>query len=274
MNRFNIKTYNVVKFEKEVGNGITNPLIMQTDNDFYIVKVAENNDGPKVLINEYVCYKLAKLLGIPIPDAALINISPEVIDIDPRLKELAVKPGIHFGSHFIKKAGPSIQMPLLSLVTNTEDIPSIILFDQIIYNNDRTLNRGNLIIDLKEKKLLAIDHSHPFKLGALWDVTQLQKIHEEELCLVNDFHGHNYKLLLRYVNGNNPFYKILQNIKRISQNDVEWCFEGLPVQWGLTDNEKTALKNFIWYRIENVDAIMKLLRDQCPDWKGGDLFGN
>ncbi|MGG3936357.1 HipA family kinase [Bacillus stercoris] len=274
LNHFELQTYNVVKYEKEMGNGITNPLLMQTDNDFYIVKVAENDEGPRVLINEYVCYKLAKLLGIPIPEAALINIEADVIDITPYLKEKSVKPGIHFGSKFIKKAAVPIHEPLLRLITNTEDVPSIILFDQIIYNNDRTQNKGNLMIDLKEKQLLAIDHSHPFKIGALWDAGQLNKIHEDGLCLVNEFHGHNYKVLLRYVNGNNPFNKILQKLERISEEDIDWCFEGLPQEWELSDSDKSALKNFIWYRICNIDTILKLLSDHCPGWKGGDLFGN
>ncbi|MDY0394920.1 HipA family kinase [Virgibacillus halophilus] len=140
MNKFNIPTYNILKLEKEMQNGKTDPLLFQTERGFYVVKTIGNVDGPKVLINEFVCYKLAKLLDVPIPDAALIKIDQNAIDADPILQRNNITPGIHFGSEFIKKSQPSVQPPLINIVQNQDDIPSIIMFDQIIYNNDRTQN--------------------------------------------------------------------------------------------------------------------------------------
>lgn len=253
-------------------NGKTEPLLFQTDHGFYVVKSSSNVDGPRVLINEFVCYKLARLLGIPIPDAALIYLKQDIIDADPYLKQLDMPAGVHFGSKFINKAMTNIQPPLVKIVKNQRDIPSIILFDQIIYNNDRTTNKGNLLIDLKEKLILAIDHSHTFKLGALWDKSELEKIHSDPLCLVRDFFGYNYKVLLEYVNGHSPFNKIMERIYRLEKEDIDWCFEQLPNEWGLNPEDKAALKEFIWYRIENIETILNLLQDQWPNWKGGDLI--
>lgn len=262
----------MIKYEREMGNGITNPLLMKTSDGNYVVKVIGNEHGTRILINEFVCYKLAKLLDIPIPDAALVNIDEGVLSLNPELQVLGVEPGLHFGSKLISRAQPYIQAPLLNLVHNKEDIPSIILFDQIIYNNDRVMNPGNLLIDIKEKRLLAIDHSHTFKLGALWDENELKKIHEEDLCLVKDFHGLNYKLLLKYVNGYNPFNKILQKIQMISQEDINSCLDQIPKEWDLKKCDGDALIQFIWYRIEKISCFLDLLKDECHDWKGGDQF--
>ncbi|MGO4888010.1 HipA family kinase [Anaerobacillus sp. MEB173] len=273
MNHFNIPTYDILSFEREIGNGVTNPLLMRTQHDLYVVKTIDHKEEPKVLINELVCYKLAKLLDIPIPDVAVVNISQHIIQSTPKLIELGVQPGKHFGSKFVSKAQPNLQPPMLRIATNLEDIPSIILFDQIIYNDDRTTNRGNLLFDLKQKRLLAIDHSHVFKIGALWDEVQLKRIHEEGICLIKEFHGHNYKVLLKYVNGNNPFNKVLQKVSELTIAAIEWCVSDIPDEWGLTDGERGVMIEFIWYRIENVAEILKLLKDQCPDWKGGDLSG-
>jgi hypothetical protein len=262
----------MVKYERDMNNGVTDPLLVKTNEDHYVIKVAENENGPRVLVNEFVCYKLARLLAIPIPDAALINIDSDVISKFPRLQEMNAQPGLHFGSRFVPKSQTTIEIPLLKLMKNQDDIPSIILFDQIIYNDDRVMNKGNLLIDLKEKKLLAIDHSHVFKLGALWNVVQLKKIHEEPLCLVKDFHGHNYKRLLKFVNGRNPFNKILQKCANLSQEDIDWCFEDLPAEWLLSSDEKSELKRFICYRIENISKLLGLLKQECHDWKGGEEF--
>ncbi|EWG11696.1 hypothetical protein PBF_06176 [Cytobacillus firmus DS1] len=265
-------SYNMIKYEREMGNGITNPLLMKTTDGYYVVKVIGNEHGSKILINEMVCFKLAKLFDIPIPDASLIRIDSDTLSLNPDLQKLGVEPGLHFGSKLVSRGQTSIQAPLLNLVKNKEDIPSIILFDQIIYNNDRVMNPGNLIIDIKEKKLLAIDHSHTFKLGALWNEIEFKKIHEEDLCLVRDFHGLNYKLLLKYVNGYNPFNKILQKIQQISQEDIKSCFDQIPIEWELKKCEMDALNHFIWYRIENINRFLDLLKEQCHDWKGGDYF--
>lgn len=272
MNGFTLPTYNMIKFEREMGNGITNPLLMQTKDGYYIVKINGTDHGTKILINELVCFNLALLLDIPMPQAALIQIDQEILNLNPKLQNLGTKPGLHFGSKLITKTQVPIQAPLLNLVVNKEDIPSIILFDQIIYNNDRTENPGNLMIDLKQKKLLAVDHSHPFKLGTLWNEIELKKIHEEPLCLVRDFHGRNYKLLLKYVNGRNPFNKILHKISTISQADIELCFKQIPEEWELEKCDKDALNDFIWYRINNINDLLELIQAECPNWKGGDIF--
>ncbi|PPA70166.1 HipA family kinase [Jeotgalibacillus proteolyticus] len=273
MNLVDIPTQNAQKLEKFFTNGKTKPALMKTDEGFYVVKFSQNADGIKVLINEIICYQIAVMMGVPIPQAALINVEQEVIDADERLQEMEVKPGIHFGSHFLKKAQPSIQQPYLNLAKNTEDIPSIILFDQIIYNNDRTENKGNILFDLKEREIVAIDHSHPFKIGALWNETHLRQIQDEEFCLVRDFHGHNYRVLLKYVNGHNPFNTALQRLSNIDKTKIEECFDIIPEGWELSTAEKNALIEFIWHRIENVESLLVLLHEQCPHWKGGISFG-
>ncbi len=273
MNQYTIPTYNVQKLEKEMPNGKTNPLLFQTDGGLYVVKTIGNVDGSKVLINELICFKIAKILGVPIPDAALIYIDQKSIETDQLLQQHNITPGLHFGSKFIQKSQVSFEFPLVNIIKNKDDIPSIVLFDQIIYNNDRTENKGNLLIDLKEKEILAIDHSHPFKLGVLWDKAELEKIHKEPICLVRNFHGHNYKVLLKYINGHSPFNKIMEIISSISEDDIDWCFQQIPEEWNLSTDDKSALKTFIIHRINNVDSILLLLKDQCPNWKGGDFLG-
>ncbi|MGF9770232.1 HipA family kinase [Bacillus albus] len=271
MNKFDFPTYDIISFEREIPKGVTRPLLMRTTHDLYVVKTIDAKEEPKVLINEFVCYKLAKLLGLPIPNAALVRINEAIIASSPELKDLGVQPGIHFGSQFVNKSQSSIQPPMLKIMVNKEDIPAIIIFDHIVYNDDRTVNKGNLLFDFKEKKLLIIDHSHVFKIGALWDEFQLRRIMKEQLCLVKEFHGHNYRILLKCVNGHNPFNKILEKIKGLQVEDIEWCLQGIPDEWGLTDGEKSALSDFILHRIQNINTFLMLIKDQCPSWKGGAI---
>ncbi|MCM3488760.1 hypothetical protein M3689_05495 [Alkalihalophilus marmarensis] len=265
----NVPIYKANNVVRLITNGCTEPLLMNTTGGAHVVKVLENEQGPKALINELVCYKLGKQLKIPIPQVALIELTEELIRADSELTKRNVKPGLHFGSSHVPKSAPSIGEPMLSFARNKEDIPRIILYDQIIYNADRTKNKGNLLLDMKEKRLVAIDHTHTFKLGTIWDIEQLKKVHEDDICLVSDFHGHNYKHLLKYVNGHNPFASILLDIKSLSQADINSCFDGVPQEWGLSSSQKGALKDFIQYRIDNIETILQLLQKECHFWKGG-----
>ncbi len=264
-----VPTYHARNLEKFIPNGCTEPLLMNTDRGHFVVKTLQNSQGHKALINELICFKLGKLLGIPIPNVAFIKIDQELIDADERLQKVNVEPGLHFGSFFMERAEPAIGSGLVDLSVNKEDIPSIILFDQIIYNNDRTRNKGNLLFDMKNKKIIVIDHSHTFKLGLIWDEVQLKQICEEDICLVSDFHGHNYRPLLRYINGNSPFDKVMHALEHLTEKNLALCFEGVPVEWGLTVSEKKALLEFVSHRINNVDDLLQLIQAQCPQWKGG-----
>ena len=52
-----------------IGNGITEPKLATTDaNTPVIVKTYNGPEGSLVLFNEYLCYKLAILLDIPMPE--------------------------------------------------------------------------------------------------------------------------------------------------------------------------------------------------------------
>lgn len=272
LEHFNLPYETAISFEKIIGNGITDPVLMGCSNGYYVVKAANNPHGVKVLINEYVCYKLAKLLGLPIPEAALINIKQDLINSSDQLSDLGFEPGVHFGSSFVQRSTNPLQPPMMKIAQNLEDAPSIILFDHIIYNDDRTINKGNLLFDLKAKKILIIDHSHVFKLGGIWDPTQLQLINKEAPQLVKDFYGHNYKILLEYVNGFNPFHKIVSNIKTLTISDLEWCLEGMPSSWALTESDRKALLDFLWFRINNIERFLEILKEACPNWKGGDIY--
>ena len=65
----------IIDIERKIPLGITNPYIVKcSDGKKYVAKFPGNPEGTRVLINEYVCAELAKLLELPIPNFKLINI--------------------------------------------------------------------------------------------------------------------------------------------------------------------------------------------------------
>lgn len=260
-----IKAQNYVR---KIPAGVTSPFILTCDDGAYVCKVGDDDSECRHLINEFIGYHLAVLLEVPIPNAALLKIDQSLIESVPDLKDRNVRSTILFGSKLVEPAMPKINPALIERIINTDDIPSIILFDQIIFNNDRAKNDGNLLFDIKQKKLLAIDHSHIFRDGLLWTDSSLRSINEERKYLIDNFQGKYYKLLLPFVNGNNPFNKILNKLSFIKFAHVSLIVDSIPVEWGITELEATELKSFIWHRISNVGLILKEIQNQCPQWKG------
>lgn len=158
---------NIVKIIRPFELGVTKPFLVECSNGKkYVAKFPGNPDGPRILVNEYVCASLAKKLGLPVPNFELIKIN----DIDKykdKLDKIEKKNGTIFCSEFIEKTSPLPGYSILQKVTNKFDSIKILIFDVIIGNNDR--NQGNLLINLKNNSLVAIDHSHVFIHQALWN---------------------------------------------------------------------------------------------------------
>ncbi|PNP88978.1 hypothetical protein BMT55_13990 [Listeria newyorkensis] len=258
-----------LSFVSKIKNGKTFPFKVHTANGEYIVKAVNEDFNFKGLINEFICYRLAKLLDLPIPDAALVEINGEFIQDNQTLFEVVPRNCIAFASKYTR-GNPNITPPLLNGLLNKDDIPGIIFFDQIIYNNDRAANMGNLIIS-NSRNLLIIDHSHVFKDGLIWSSNSLHTLTNSPISLVDSFDGKNYAYMQKYVNGHSPFNKISESIEKLSQEDIDLCFSTIPNEWlqEVDGEEIDHLKVFLSHRLAEKDAIINLLKDKCPNWKGG-----
>ena len=248
--------------------GSTRPFIVNCGGSAYVSKAFDEVTENKHLINEFVCYHIAKLLDLPIPEANLIIIDDSFIESVPELRARDIRSKVLFGSKLVERAQSNVTPPFLERIKNKEDIPSILLFDQIVYNNDRANNDGNLLIDLKSNMLVALDHTHVFKDGLIWTEHSLPKINDEKGYLIDNFHGKYYKMLQRYVTGHNPFNKVKHTLTLIREENISLIVDSIPLEWGITDNEKLELKRFLWHRISNVDEIFKRIKQECPQWKG------
>lgn len=263
-----INTIKASSYVGEVGWGITNPFYIECNGEIYVAKVIDDGADPKHLVNEVVCYLLAKKLELPIPEAAIIEADSELLNSIPALEKRGIQSVLLFGSKLIEPAQSKISPFLLEQVVNKVDVPDIVLFDQIIYNDDRARNKGNLIIEFKKKLLYAIDHTHAFKDGSLWTSDSLKKINANKEYKISKFQGKYYSMLQKYINGYNPFDRMKNKLGNITKQDLISIVDQVPEEWGTTEDEKKELIEFIWHRINNVDAILQEIKNECPHWKG------
>ncbi len=147
------------------------------DQRFYVVKFLNNPQHRRVLSNEFVGTRLAQLLGLPVPEPAIIKVDEWLIEHTPELHiqmahtTIRCQSGLQFGSRY---AVDPLQgqvfdyLPaecLTGRVRNLDDFAGILAFDKWTGNADG--RQAAFWRRTTERKYMAcfIDHGHCFNAG-------------------------------------------------------------------------------------------------------------
>lgn len=233
----------------------------------YICKLYTDEIGNLPIINEYICYLLAKEFNLPLEEAVLVNVTDEVLTNSTELKTRGMKSNLGFALKWNKKANANVRQPAFERCTNINIIPMLLYFDQLILNQDRALNDGNLLFDSKQNKLVVIDHSHVFNLGEVWDVSSLAQ--DKDKWLVDNFDEKYYNMLRLYVDGNSPFNETMRLASQLTHDRIIEIVNSVPEEWEFEDTKKEALIEFLCYRNDHFSDIIQAIKPFCLNWKGG-----
>ena len=261
---------NIVEVKNKLGNGCTVPYVVWCDDgNTYVVKFPGNPQEEKALVNEFIASRLCEYLNLPIMNYKLINVKEENYKEEMR-QELKPIIGTAFGTIYDDKLLTILNSEMVANSQNNYDAIKILIFDLLIGNYDR--NKGNLMINSVTKKLVMIDHTHIFGLGTIWDEYQLPRLTKLEFD-ISYLHEFNYMNIINSLKYDELFYdelnKFIQNVKNIKREYVDNIMNDIPKDWKITEKEKELLLEYIMYRFNKVDEILKLL-----NLKGGDSSEN
>lgn len=121
--------------------GAQSHLMRADDGHYYVVKFVNNPQHPRVLANEWLGARLGRALGLPVPEPALIEVPPRLVDASPGLilrvagSLVPCASGLQFGSRL---ASPDPHAPIydylpepgLELVANLGDFAGMLVFDK------------------------------------------------------------------------------------------------------------------------------------------------
>lgn len=263
------KIFNVVEIITPIGNGITKPFDCFLENNLRaVIKVYNNPETNIVLVNEWVCYQLAKIVQLPITQCGICIVDEKTKDPSNYIDES----NHGYGFYSIRLDNSTIMSgsKMFKMVSNKNEIPKLILFDHLVYNKDR--NKGNLVFSFFNKELFmnVIDHSHVFNLETLWDSTQLKKCIER-----NDYLD--YEILT----GNRYLYDIFfQNMSidkeqliaaaddinaKITSRVIKEALSKVPIEWNVSEQDLLALDEYLNYRLKHlVDYIDLIINYKTP----------
>jgi len=219
-----------------------------SDGETYYVKHPGN--GRMQVINELLGAKLLKLLELPTPEVALVEIVPDTIEGISFLR----KPpeGLGFGSQML--GGVTRGLDSFDLIKGVEirkfparqALIGIVLFDLWVYNIDRTPRNPNVLfqeIEADNMRFVAIDHAlmfddHPY------DASRLERLGPVSLTFEDTLIGHPqfrevYDEVGLFASAEAGEY--LKRIEAATEQELYEIVDQVPVEWSLSDQEKQAI---------------------------------
>lgn len=256
----------VVRAVEDLGmiKGATGPHIMRcTDGRTYVVKFAGRD---KTAVNELVGWALAKVIGLPVPDASLVDVSMDIITGSTGLTNAGVAPGLHLGSQLLPDALDmgqfmrKIQQTALVL-DNEELIPRTVCHDNWILTTDRERDDNHLFHPADGVfRYAMVDFSHGFT-GSKWTADTI----EQGTYVRTIVPAH--PMVANMVTGILSFEPTLEKLDSVEDSQVEEALALVPKRWGLTDEERVCLLEFLLLRRGLVKSIIISGRETFPNWQ-------
>ena len=153
-----VKTLQVTRYVRPLREGGSLPAIVEASDDgMYVMKFRGAGQGKKALIAEIVAGELARLLGLPMPELAFLELDAKFGLNEPHdeIRDLlTASTGLNVGLDYLPgsitfdPAVPGALDPLLA--------SKVVVFDSLVLNVDRTPKNPNLLH--WHKQLWLIDH--------------------------------------------------------------------------------------------------------------------
>jgi hypothetical protein len=166
-----IRTITATEYVTPLREGGSLPAIVEGDDDgTYVVKFRGAGQGTRALIAELVSGEIARTLGLPVPELVFVEIDGRMAktERDPEIQELLRKSeGVNLGLDYLPGSITFDPMVELPIVNQARLASSIVWFDALVTNVDRTQKNTNLLV--WHRKLWMIDHGATLIFHHNWD---------------------------------------------------------------------------------------------------------
>jgi hypothetical protein len=165
-----------IQHVKRMRGGAQGHLMRCDDGHYYVVKFRNNPQHERVLANEFLATRLAERVGLPVPVAEVVDVTPWLVEHTAELtivlgsNVIRVEAGLQFGSRFVVSPVEGqvfdyLPPEMLDRVRNLETFAGILALDKWTCNADG--RQAAFWRKLREKKYSAsfIDQGYCFNAG-------------------------------------------------------------------------------------------------------------
>jgi len=166
-----IRTITATEYVMPLREGGSLPAIVAGDDDgTYVVKFRGAGQGTRALIAELVSGELARVLQLPVPEIVFAELDPRMAktEPDPEIQDLLRNSaGLNLGLDYLP--GSITFDPIVGLPNTVPPrlASSIVWFDALVSNVDRTAKNTNLLV--WHRNLWMIDHGATLIFHHQWE---------------------------------------------------------------------------------------------------------
>jgi hypothetical protein len=172
-----LRTIHATEYVTPLREGGSLPAIVEGDDDgTYVLKFRGAGQGPRALIAELVSGELARTLGLPVPEIVFAQLDPRMAKTEPdsEIQDLLRKSeGLNLALDYLPGSitfDPIVPRPIEG---KTRLASSIVWFDALVTNVDRTVKNTNLLVWHRE--LYLIDHGATLIFHHAWNDDYLER---------------------------------------------------------------------------------------------------
>lgn len=142
-----LPTVKAIRYVAPLREGGSLPGIMEADDEgTYVVKYRGAGQGPKALVAELLAGEIGRALGLPVPEAVLIDLAADFgrLEIDYEIGHLLrTSEGMNYALDYLP--GSITYDPLVPPAPDAVFAADVVWFDAFTTNPDRTARNANML---------------------------------------------------------------------------------------------------------------------------------
>ncbi len=155
-----IRTIRATEYVTPLREGGSLPAIVAGDDDgTYVLKFRGAGQGVRALVAELVAGEIARTLNLPVPEIVFVQLDPRIAktEPDPEIQDLLrASEGLNLALDYLPGSLAFDPLADQAIAGNARLASSIVWFDALVTNVDRTARNTNLLV--WHQKLWMIDH--------------------------------------------------------------------------------------------------------------------
>ncbi|HEX2201728.1 MAG TPA: HipA family kinase [Longimicrobium sp.] len=165
-----LPTYTATRYVQPLREGGSLPAVVDTDGGgLFVAKFRGAGQGPRALVAELVVGLLAREIGLPVPELALVEVPPPFGrgEPDPEIQDLLkASHGVNVGLRYLDGAF-NFDAHAAGELATPELAAALVWLDALVTNPDRTARNPNLLV--WEGGLWLIDHGAALYAHHAWE---------------------------------------------------------------------------------------------------------
>lgn len=256
---FSPRTISAVQQIRKMRGGSQPHLMRADDGNYYVTKFQNNGQHKRVLANEFFATRIGSYLGLPLPEVAVIDVCPWLIEHTPEMRinlngrEILCSSGLQLASRYIVNPETDMVFDYLpeSLLKKSrhiaEEVAHVLVLDKWTGNTDGRQAVFTKRVYEKYYRVVFIDQGYSFN-AEHWNFPDIP---------LTGVYYRNF--VYEHVTGWESFEPVLSRAEKIDSQDLWKLAQGMPEEWWNRDSGPPEGISKQWWEEKFPTDLAKLI---------------